>query len=285
MMNMTPRKWFWILNLAALATVAVGARHPQVVNRPRHAASEAVKTFVAPFSSIFTGLQMGLNRFVHPHQNSSSRVIALHDRYQNEIAMLVTRISYLEKLLRETRVIHQNFPGLSIQRLRAASIDGFSTGNEEECILDQGWRDDKRINPGDAVLANRAVIGRVVNVGPETCTVRLLTDPRMKEIASISRPVRAGLVSIAPQTLIEGAGPGRMRCELDQSIHAMAPKPGDLVLLNDNEWPQAVAGAVIGVIKSVHQSTRTSLRWSLKITARTDVQQIRQVVIVLSARR
>ena len=285
MMKMTPRKWFWILNFAALATVVVGARHPQVVNRPRGIASDAVRTFVAPFSSIFTGLQTGVNRFLHPHQNSSSRVKSLRVRYQNEIAMLVTRISDLEKLLRETRVIHQNFPGLSVQRLRAASIDGFSTGSGDQCTLDQGWRDDKEIRIGDAVLANRAVIGRVSHVGPETCTVRLLTDPMMKEIAAISRPVRAGLISIAPQALIEGAGPGRMRCELDQSIHAMAPKPGDLVQLNDNEWPQAVAGAVIGVVKSVHQSSRTSLRWSLEITPRTDVQQIRQVVIVLSSRR
>ena len=284
-MKMTPRKWFWILNVAALATVMIGARHPQVVNRPRGAAADAVKTFVAPFSSVFTGLQTGVNQFLHPHQNSSSRVKSLRVRYQNEIAMLVTRISDLEKLLRETRLIHQRFPGLSVQRLRAAAIDGFSSGNGDECTLDQGWRDDKEIRPGDAVLANRAVIGRVSHVGPETCSVRLLTDPRMKEIAAISRPVRAGLVSIAPQALIEGAGPGRLRCELDQSIHAMAPKPGDLVLLNDSEWPQAVAGAVIGVIKTVHQSSRTSLRWSLQITPRTDVQQIRQVVIVLSSRK
>ncbi len=284
-MKMTPRKWFWILNVAALATVMIGARHPQVVNRPRGAAADAVKTFVAPFSSVFTGLQTGVNRFLHPHQNSSSRVKSLRVRYQNEIAMLVTRISDLEKLLRETRLIHQRFPGLSVQRLRAAAIDGFSSGNGDECTLDQGWRDDKEIRPGDAVLANRAVIGRVSHVGPETCSVRLLTDPRMKEIAAISRPVRAGLVSIAPQALIEGAGPGRLRCELDQSIHAMAPKPGDLVLLNDSEWPQAVAGAVIGVIKTVHQSSRTSLRWSLQISPRTDVQQIRQVVIVLSSRK
>ena len=284
-MKMTPRKWFWILNVAALVTVMIGARHPQVVNRPRGAAADAVKTFVAPFSSVFTGLQTGVNRFLHPHQNSSSRVKSLRVRYQNEIAMLVTRISDLEKLLRETRLIHQRFPGLSVQRLRAAAIDGFSSGNGDECTLDQGWRDDKEIRPGDAVLANRAVIGRVSHVGPETCSVRLLTDPRMKEIAAISRPVRAGLVSIAPQALIEGAGPGRLRCELDQSIHAMAPKPGDLVLLNDSEWPQAVAGAVIGVIKTVHQSSRTSLRWSLQISPRTDVQQIRQVVIVLSSRK
>ncbi len=284
-MKMTPRKWFWILNIAALATVMIGARHPQVVNRPRGAAADAVKTFVAPFSSVLTGLQTGVNRFLHPHQNSSSRVKSLRVRYQNEIAMLVTRISDLEKLLRETRLIHQRFPGLSVQRLRAAAIDGFSSGKGDECTLDQGWRDDKAIRPGDAVLANRAVIGRVAHVGPETCSVRLLTDPRMKEIAAISRPVRAGLVSIAPQALIEGAGPGRLRCELDQSIHAMAPKPGDLVLLNDTEWPQAVAGAVIGVIKTVHQSSRTSLRWSLQITPRTDVEQIRQVVIVLSSRR
>ena len=283
-MKITPRKWFWILNVAALAAVMIGARHPQVVNRPRGAAADAVKTFVAPFSSVFTGLQTGVNRFLHPHQNSSSRVRSLRVRYQNEIAMLVTRISDLEKLLRETRLIHQRFPGLSVQRLRAAAIDGFSTGNGDECTLDQGWRDDKEIRPGDAVLANRAVIGRVAHVGPETCSVRLLTDPRMKEIAAISRPVHAGLVSIAPEALIEGAGPGLLRCELDQSIHAMAPKPGDLVLLNDTEWPRAVAGAVIGVIKTVHQSSRTSLRWSLQITPRTDVQQIRQVVIVLSSR-
>ncbi len=284
-MKITPRKWFWILNFAALATVVVGVRHPQAVNRPRGAASEAVKTFVAPFSSIFTGLQAGVNRFLHPHQNSTGRVNTLRTRYQNEIAMLVMRISALQKLLRETRVIHQNFPGLSVQRLRAASIDGFSTGNGDACTLDQGWRDDRRIKPGDAVLANRAVIGRVVYVGPETCTVRLLTDRNMKEIGSISRPVHTGLVSIAPHAFIEGAGLGHMDCELDQSVHAVAPKPGDLVLLNDSDWPQAVAGAVIGVIKSVRQSPRTSLRWSLNITPRTDIQQIRQVVIVLSSRR
>ncbi len=285
MMRMSPRRWFWMLNLAAAVSIVLSARAPVVVHRPREFVSQMVKSALVPVAWTFSWAQVSLNRVLHPQPDITSRVTALRQRYQNEIAMLEQRVSLLEHIVHESHLITRDFPGLASAERRIANIDGFSTGSVDFCTLDQGYRDDPRITVGDAVLAQRALIGRVVSVGPETCTVRLLTDPRMKEIAAIVRPAAGGQISIDPECFVSGRGNGLMRCRPNESLGYSPPRPGDLILLNDTDWPAAVNGAVIGVITGVHQSPRTALRWRLRIAPRVDVQQVHHVWIVLTARR
>ncbi len=285
MIRMSPRRWFWILNLAAVVCIVLSARQPTVVHRPRVFISQLVKSALVPVAWTFSWAQVSLNRVLHPQPDITSRITFVKQRDQNEIAMLVQRIALLQNIVRESKLVTRDFPGLASAVRRIANIDGFSTGSVDSCTLDQGYRDDPRIAVGDAVLAHQALVGRLISVGPETCTVRLLTDPRMKEIAAIVRPAPDGQISIDPQCFVRGRGNGLMRCHPNETLGYSPPRPGDLLLLNDTDWPAAVNGAVIGVVNSVRPSSRTSLRWKLKIAPRVDVQQIHHVWIVLTARR
>lgn len=265
--------------------MVLSARAPVAVHRPREFAAQMVKSALVPVAWTFSWAQVSLNRVLHPQPDITSRIAAIQQRDQNEIAMLVQRIALLEHIVHESHLISRDFPGLAPAVRRIANIDGFSTGSVDACTLDQGYRDDRRIAVGDAVLAHSALVGRLVSVGPETCTVRLLSDPRMKEIAAIVRPTADGQISIDPQCFVHGLGNGLMRCRPNETLGYSPPRPGDLILLNDTDWPAAVNGAVIGIVKAVRPSDRTSLRWKLKIVPRVDVQQLHHVWIVLSSRR
>ena len=284
-LRMTPHRRFWLLIAAAAVCVFVSARRPQVMRPPRALVSQVIRAVLTPVSLALTSLQTTFNRFLHARPGGESPRRAVRQRYRNEIALLVARTAALEHILRESRMISRDFPGMSNTALRIANVVGFSSGGVDTCTLDQGWRDDRSIQVGDAVVARLALVGRVISVGPETSSVRLLTDPRMKENAWIVRPAPNGQITISTQALIEGRGRGRMACQLDESINSIPPQPGDLALLHDHEWPAVINGAVIGVVRRVRPSDRTSLRWSLRIRPRVDMEQTYHAAIVLSSRR
>ncbi len=281
-MRMTMRRWFWLLNFIMLIAIITGLHRPGAVNWVRDVAGQSIRWVLTPASWTFTRVQIAFNRAIHPPTSANPADTSMQEHYQNEIAMLLARNSTLERLLRESRLIHRGFPGISSQQLRAANIDGFASDSSDTCILDQGWSDDKRIRRGCVVMAQLSVVGRIVQAGAATSVVRLLTSRRMAPVtASIVRPTRDGQTLIAGLCLARGIGRGRMRCMLEQNLGAIPPQRGDLVLLNDHDWPAEVSGAVIGVVTAVTQSRHGNLRWDVHIRPRVNMQQTRHAVIVL----
>ncbi len=282
MMRMTMRRWFWLLNFIMIVAIITGLHRPGAVNWVRQVVGQSVRWVLTPVSWTFTGAQTAFNRAIHPPTSANPACTRMQEHYQNEIAMLLARSRTLERLLRTSRLIHRGFPGISSQQLRAANIDGFASDSSDTCVLDQGWSDDKRIRRGGVVMAQLSVVGRIVQAGAATSVVRLLTSRRMAPVtASIVRPNRDGQTMIARWCLVRGMGRGRMRCMLEQKLGAIPPQRGDLVLLNDNDWPPEVSGAVIGVVTAVTQSRRGNLRWDVHIRPRVNMEQTRHAVIVL----
>ncbi len=281
-MKLTARRWFWLLMLGAGVCLLLAARNPRVFKPPQILA-ESVHLVTLPVSWSLTRVQLVLNAVLHENPKNASKAAEQRRYYDNEIEILVGRIAVLENRLREAHVIYQHFPGLS--RQVSANIVGFASNSDDVCILDQGSLDDRRIVPGDVVMVDLAVVGRVIRVGPKTCTVRLVTDRDMRMNASISRFTRSGPLTISSLCQVRGMGEGVMRCDLPQYVHSIAPQPGDLVLLNDKDWPLAVNPAVFGEVTKVRQSERSSLRWVLTIKPRVNMHLVRSCVIVLSRRR
>lgn len=281
-MRMTARRWFWLLNFIIVVIIFVALHRPGVVDAGRNFLGQSIRWVLTPAAWTFTRVQMAFNRAVHPPASANSPYLQMQEHYQNEIAMLLARTRTLERLLRESRLIHRGFPGISSQQLRAANVDGFAADSNDVCLLDQGWSDDKRIRRGCVVMAQLSVVGRIVTAGASTSVARLLTSRRMPDVtASIVRPTRDGQTTIAGLCLVKGIGGGRMRCMLEQKLGAMPPQKGDLILLNDSDWPPEVSGAVIGVVRSVSQSRHGNLRWDVHIRPRVNMQQTRHAVIVL----
>jgi rod shape-determining protein MreC len=281
-MRITPRRWFWLLNVTAIVCVFLGARQTSALESACTFARSSVEWVLMPVSWTCSNLQFVLNRALHPQPDSQSALdkLRIHDSY--ELALLLHQIVVLQHELSETQHIHADFPGISAAQLRLANIEGFSSGSVDQCVLDQGWRDDARIKQGSPVMADLAVVGVVDSIGADTCTVRLLSDPRMQEGAAIIRQTPDGQLPVCSQgVLMQGSGGGKMYCDLALSTGALAPRAGDLVVLNDNEWPPVVNGAVIGVIDSTQPSDQNSLHLILNIRPPIDMQQTHQAAIVL----
>ncbi len=284
---MTPQRWFLLLVAGAFLSLLINYFRPALENGPRHVSAQAMHLLLTPASALCTRAQSGVNDLWHHFTTARSpaRRRRLRRRWVNIKTMLLARIARLQAILKNARLVHRTFPGITGQSLRAADIIGFSSAGSGSCVLDRGTMDSKGIRRGDVVLAHAAVVGRIISAGPKTCTAQLVSSPRMKVMAMIVRPTRTGELPVARLCMVVGTGHGQMRCELPDSVQSIAPRKGDLVALNDTGWPASVRGAVIGQVTVVRSSQIHQLRWVVHIKPRVDVQRVHQVVILVDAKR
>lgn len=285
--RMTPLRWFALFVALSFLSLLINYFRPAAENRPRNFSAQTLHLVLTPASALFTRTQDGFNDLWRHFTGATSPVLRgqLRRRWINKETMLLARISRLEAILKSAQLVHQTFPGISGQSLRAADIIGFSSAGSGTCVLDRGTMDSRGIQRGDVLLAHSAVVGRIIEAGPKTCTARLVSNPRMKIMAMMVRPTRTGELPVARLCMVVGIGHGKMRCELPHSVRSIAPQKGDLVALNDEGWPAAVHGAVIGQVTRVRASQVHQLRWVVHIKPRVDVQRIHQVVIFVGAKK
>ncbi|HMD54782.1 MAG TPA: rod shape-determining protein MreC [Phycisphaerae bacterium] len=278
-MRIAPRRWLWLLNTVAIICVILAARQNPVVDSTRVFARSSIQWVLMPVAWTLNRVQSTFNYFAHSRADQQSALDQLRDHDRNQLALLLHKLDVLQNRYEQTLHIHADYPKA---QLRFANIQGFSSDSVDQCVLDQGWRDDARIKAGSPVMADLAVVGYVDSVGADTCTVRLLSDVNMQESAAIVRTTSDGQLPICSQgVLLQGRGGGKMYCDLPVAAGALIPQMGDLVVLNDNEWPAAVNGAVIGIVDSVLPSDQNSLHMILQVRPPVDMQQARQAAIVL----
>ncbi len=280
-MKFTPRRSFWFLFTLAIVSVILSARQPGMIQTPRDAAAGTLQMLLVPVSWSFTRAQSAFDsvlNFGHPSPQNSQRIKFRYDRI---ITLLKARIDVLQNLLDQTHLLDGNFPGIQPGTLLAANVDGFSTASTDTMFLDRGAQDDRALGAGDPVLAHLSLVGRVIAVGPQTCRVALLTAANMKETARIVRITDGKPLVISGDCLVTGTGLGVLHCELDQSVGGIPPRIGDIVILNDADWPSAINGITLGTVTHIAASDRTALRWSLKISPVCDMQQTHHAVILL----
>ena len=280
-MRITPRRRLWLMNIAAIICVILAARQTPAVSSTQAFARSSIQWILMPVSWTFSRVQTTFNNFVHPEPDQQSALDELRDRDRNQLALVLYQLDVLQHRYNEILHIHADYPKAL---LRFANIEGFSPDSVDECVLDQGWRDDARIKVNSPVMADLAVVGCVDSVGADTSTVRLLSDVRMQEEAAIVRPIPDGQLPICSQgVLLQGRGGGKMYCDIPLAAGALTPQAGDLIVLNDNEWPASVNGAVIGIVDAAHPSDQNSLHLILDIRSPVDMQQVHQAAIVLPA--
>ena len=117
------------------------------------------------------------------------------------------------------------------------------------------------LSDGMAALYTYGLAGRVQRAGIAGVQVRLVTDTgfRVRVSAKHIQSANGEMAAVARQRFLriaEGVGRNRMiipRVTMDE-VTAAGLKPGDVLVLDDPDWPPILKGTQVGQIKSIEKS-------------------------------
>ncbi len=295
--HLSSRRWFWIFTGILLAwalisshffAASANADQKQPLGMRIEAPFRmAVTTTLTPPGELLNELQSGWLHLIskssttQPHEQDYQKLVEENERLKQEAFIRLNEIDTLQATILNARIITERFPTLT---LLAANISGLGAGvSNDYCTLDKGYANNNGVQRGSPVFLQYALLGRVKDVGTANCSVQLLTDKGMKVVSSIVRMTPQGPMDIGGVCLVYGNGNNSLRCEAGD-IHTQEPKMGDLLLLNDKDWPTTVQHVLIGKVVEVRQNETNSVRRELVIEPAVTVHSNGQVSIVLMSR-
>ncbi|MEI7765897.1 MAG: rod shape-determining protein MreC [Phycisphaerae bacterium] len=237
-----------------------------------------------PLRWVQTTMESGFND-INTSKVDSRRLETLEQEniaLKNQNMLLQDRLNQFERFVGEFQQFRAAFPTVSADQVMPATIIGMLGSNGSEiAAIDRGSVD--HIQLKQVVLSQLAPIGRVVSVGTRTSHVRLLTDPdsSMKITASVIRREADKIVVIAEVCMVHGVGNGMLGSDTLSASLRVPPQAGDWITLQDNEWPKAIQGAVVGQVESVARREDQQLRYELRIKPRIEVNRTTRVMLLM----
>jgi len=291
--HMTSRRWFWSLLAIVLVWALISARctHPTADHASgdlgeQNWLANATSALLTPVSRPLTWLQTKFDLMTtspRPYGDMSPTSSA---EAETRIRELTNENLWLRGLIAlDARQFAELKGSLSIpivhsDHLLIAQVVSRSAGvSSETCTIDRGAS--SGVHKGSIILAEKALVGRVISVNDFTATVRLITDPdsTMRITALQIRPTPNGPpVSIKDNRLVRGIGNGMLRCEFPGV--GEPPRAGDLLVVQDNDWGPAM-GVVIGTVIEV-PPIDPQLRIDQVVQPRVQITQQTQVSVLLA---
>ncbi len=268
--------------------------------------AELSNTLLTPAKFIFTGIQgaasWAVNSMTTSHVENES-IASLHEtinQLNDQLDQRNRQIQLDQEKFDELRALAPQ--GLRADQLLAATITGYQAGPSASLItLDKGSNDKIQrgmivtacssvsiTNPvtqslAKALVPQASIIGLVDTVTLQSCTVRLLSDPRMKTQAILVRRLPEGSATLTQSPcLLEGLGDNKLRCNtINVDDLTNQPQLGDLAELADQNYPANVRYMVIGQITNVARKDTQLLRYDLTITPKINLTGSQSVLIII----
>ncbi len=134
------------------------------------------------------------------------------------------------------------------------------------------------------------LVGRINRVGPAGAQVRLLTDPGFVLTARIGHYVTQPDGQIKMTTLeqlhplVQGIGGNRMAIRSTLSLQQVKDANisiGDLVLLDDRDWPLNIQGFSVGRILSINPQQSAPLFADIRVEPETNLMRLTEVMVMV----
>jgi cell shape-determining protein MreC len=286
--NFTTRQWFWSLTFVAFLWAYIGTRTAaapgsgsiSVMQGTQNVLGWPMDTVLTPGSFVASSVERMFvwiaQRALSSHEQTRSnealeqevkRLGDVLETSQQTIAELRTRLEQID---------HTSRFGIAFGDLFPANIKGFSPGAGSSLITIDKGRD--HLRAGMAVISDVYIVGRVVDAGPATATVRLLTDPRSRVRARI---LHDG-APVVDECLLEGMGNGQIMCNtVAKTEISTRIEKGDRVELFDNDWPVQLRHFIIGTIADTPRGGDNPYRYNLRIVPSVNVNALHSVDILI----
>ncbi len=230
-----------VLVVVLLVCSMLPARWARVVSsQPRHLLAAAM----APMDHVLKPLADKLRRPPELAVELGNR--EEYERAQQQIVELQFKLRQATQLIAELSQVKEQLRLTGVQ-LRTATVTSWSGDRLHPTLLiNRGTRHGVAV--GMVVVRGYQLVGRVVDVGPVTATVRLITAPQTHLIASMIPPV----VGSAPREVMAQLRVGKDGLTLEADTNAEDPVlVGDLAHLSDESWPVEAVGFVVGKVTRI----------------------------------
>ncbi len=244
---------------------------------PRHIINAAARPVTYPLKLLADSIRRPPDLRV---DNSSNEALAR--QYEAALQTIRRLEMQLEDAQQEIATLSQvrTNLGLSGVQLYPASVTAWSTGRAQPSLtINRGSR--HRVRVGMVVASGFNLVGRVSSVGQVTSTVRLITAPDTRVTVRIVPPLPD---SPSRQMLVQAqtvAGEDRLMAQTDVDDPA---RVGDLAHLDDERWPAAANGLVVGKVVAIENDPEDPLlRRHTYIQPLRSLAYLDRVVVLLPA--
>jgi cell shape-determining protein MreC len=207
------------------------------------------------------------------------------ERLQEELAQFRTLYiqsqrenEELRQRLRELQSGLDLFPPSGLRLLESRVVGATSNLRDDVLVVRGGRREGVTSGDSVAVVDGVHLVGRVIDVEARTCEVLPISSPRAEMLGArvyVAEPD----VSFACQ--LEPVGNGRLRGPLTQDAEGV--EQGQVVRLDDPDWPDLAQALIIGEVESVERSEESPLRRIVTVRPRFALSRVRGVTLRLPA--
>ena len=261
---------------------------------PRYATPvrSQVQGLFAPVSRPTRALTGMLYRRANPDQPSDdasprqprapATVYAENHELRAELAALRVKFDQLSRLNADRQLVGDIFP-----LCRPATVTGADSSGVREALKITGVGANA---VGRPVVHGTDLVGRVVAAGVTGAEVRLLSDPGFAFTAQLARyvPDAAGRLTLAVvgqlQPLVQGVGHGTLAIRSTVSMQQVADlrlAVGDLVVLDDRDWPANVQGFCAGRVSAVNAQANAPIFADIRVEPVVDLLRLNEVMVVV----
>ena len=201
---------------------------------------------------------------------------------RNQVANLTMQLAEMQRLSANRELM-----GDAQKYSAPFKVIGADQGSRESLLLQGSARDGLAV--GTPVVLRDGMVGRVANVGGGGAQVLLITDARSRISGAFGRFRRTAdgreeFVPLpSPPPLVEGRGGGLMgvgNLSLQQ-IKDAGVRPGDWLVLWDDDWPRLVKGYYLGQVVRIEEQTRASWFAEVVVAPRVNLRQLSEVMAVV----
>lgn len=219
-------------------------------------------------------------RWFSPAEPAKSEAVTVLERDRDRWkGMYLNKLVEIEDLKRKLDqfgkgAMYSDLPLAQILR----PVVGTSAEPGGQIIVRAGARDGVEVN-SIATTEGVQIVGKVTAVGPRTSTVRLISEKsagRIDGVIMTADEVR-GPKALKLQPLGGGLFQTRVRVEAGEK----PPEQGQLVRLDDKEWPKSAQMLVIGAIDRPPQAD--AVGWYIvSVRPTVDLERLSEVVLRIS---
>jgi cell shape-determining protein MreC len=209
-------------------------------------------------------------------------VYAENHELRAQLAMLQVRFDQLSRLNADRQLVGDLFP-----LCQPATVTGVDSSGVREALKISGVGSNA---VGRPVVHGNDLVGRVVAAGMTGAEVRLLSDPGFVFTARIARYIsdaNGRLVLAKEDRLhpwVQGIGHGGMAIRSTVSMQQATELQlavGDLVVLDDHDWPPAVQGLCAGRVASITPQANAPIFADIRVEPVADLLRLNEVMVVV----